>query len=170
MTNKKIFTVTLSVTIIHFILTSVIGHYIAVQVGTQMGKIVADGLIEAYEKSPQKSSQKSEEEATLIYQNMKSKSDNILAKWKVPMFLLSFPSKPITYPLVRKISRAWIYNPTLSHEISREQLKTRGMILDNIDNGINSLSFGLLIYLALTLINKYKLKHNKPLEKDTLKQ
>lgn len=33
MTNKKIITAALSVTIIHFLFTSVIGHYIAVQVG-----------------------------------------------------------------------------------------------------------------------------------------
>jgi len=61
MTDKKLFTIALSVTIIHFVLTSVVGHYIAVQVGTQVGHLVAEGLIEGYEKSPQ-NHQKSENE------------------------------------------------------------------------------------------------------------
>lgn len=62
----------LSVTVIHFILTSIVGYYIAVQIGTPMGQIVASGLKEA-----SKSSQAPDEEASKIYQNMKKKVDAI---------------------------------------------------------------------------------------------
>ncbi len=75
--SKKNIVVSLSVALIHFILTSVIGHYIAVQIGTQTASIVAGGLIEAYEKSPQ-NFQKSEEEAKIISRDMQNKSEGII--------------------------------------------------------------------------------------------
>ena len=50
MAHKKFITIALSIAIVHFILTSAVSHYIAVQVGSQIGHIVAAGLIEAGEK------------------------------------------------------------------------------------------------------------------------
>src|SRR4030042_3105328 len=101
MTNKKIITITLSLTIIHFVLTSLIGHYIAIQIGTQMGKIVADGLIEASDKNPAKA----EEEANRIHQNMKSKIDGINDNWKIPNVLISLPAKPLINALVKEMKQ-----------------------------------------------------------------
>ncbi len=62
MTNKKIIIITVSLTLIHFVLTSFIGHYISVQIGTEMGKMVSDGLIESTLNSA-----KSNGEASRIY-------------------------------------------------------------------------------------------------------
>ena len=56
LTKRKVFTVAVAVTAIHFVLTSAIVYYLSIQQGKQLGKIVADGLIEAYEKSSQESS------------------------------------------------------------------------------------------------------------------
>jgi hypothetical protein len=72
MTNKKIIIITISLTLIHFGLTSFIGHYISVQIGTEMGKIVSDSLIES-SLNPGKSN----DEATKIYQNIENRSDEI---------------------------------------------------------------------------------------------
>ena len=44
MTTKKIFSFSLAITIAHFALTLAIGHYLAVQVGPQMGQVVASGI------------------------------------------------------------------------------------------------------------------------------
>lgn len=154
----RIFVIALLITILHFILTSVIGHYIANQIGTQMGQIVAGGLIEANE-----SPQTSEEEAKRIYQNMKNKSNDIIESWKIPLILVSLPTKPIIYTLLKKFRRTWIYDPAISGDILREQFKKRAIIIDNIVNFINSLSLGLVVYLILRLYNHYKLKHNNKL-------
>jgi len=71
MNNTKIIVATLVVAIIHFLLTSLLGHYIAVQIGTEMGQIVGGGIMAASDES------KSEEEITRIYQDMKSKREDI---------------------------------------------------------------------------------------------
>lgn len=156
----RIFVIVLLITILHFILTSVIGHYIANQIGTQMGQIVAGGLIEANE-----SPQTSEEEVKRIYQNMKNKGNDIIESWKIPLILVSLPTKPIIYTLLKKFRRTWIYDPAISGDISREQFKRRVIIIDNIVNFINSLSLGLVVYLILRLYNHYKLKHNNKLQR-----
>lgn len=159
--THRLLTIVFSIIILHFIITSFIGHYISIQIGTQLGQTVGENIVEAFE-----SPDLSDEDANRIYQNMKNDSDNIIAKWKVPMVLLSLPSKPLTWPLYKKIIKIWLYDPLRSRTISLDQFKKRGMILGNINNGFNSLSFGLLVYLALIFINKYKSKHNKPLERD----
>ncbi len=153
MTNKKIFTVTLAVTIIHFTLTSVIGYYIAVQIGTQMGKIVADGLIEASGKK----TDKAEEEANRIYQNMKSKSDSINESWKIPYLLISLPAKPLITPFLREIKKGQL-NRFISKEISKEQFRTRWKMLDYAASCANSLSLGFIVYLILRIWKHYKIQ------------
>lgn len=147
--GKKIIVVVLSVTIIHFILTSVIGHYI----GTQIGKIVADGLIEASDKNPDKA----EEGANRIYQNMKSKSDGILESWKIPRLLISLPVKPLMTPLLQEMRKNQI-NKVVVNEITKEQFRTRGIITAYTANFLNSLSFGLLVYIIIRIFNQYKRK------------
>jgi len=150
-TNKKIISIALSVAIVHFILTSVIGHYIAVQIGTQMGKIVADSLIEASAKNPDKA----EEEANRIHQNMKSKIDGINDNWKIPNVLISLPAKPLINALVKEMKQNQM-NKYIAKEITREQFRTRGLITDYTANFVNSLCLGFLLYIGLKLSTKYR--------------
>jgi hypothetical protein len=152
----RLFTIALLITIVHFVLTSVIGHYIAIQIGTQMGQVVAGGLIDASEKRPQKSG----EEANRIYQNMKNKSNNITERWKIPLILMSLPANPLMAPCLKNIRKAWLFDRFLAKEISKEQFKPRGMLLDYAANFVNSLSFGLLLYIILRIFNYHKFKHN----------
>ena len=153
MTNKKIFVIALSVTIIHFVLTSVIGHYIAVQIGTQMGQVVASGLTDATEQSPQNS----EKKATELYQGMKNRSEDIIENWRMPLLLLSLPSKPLLNPFLKEIRKNQL-NRVISKEISKEQFYTRGRMLDYSTNFVNSLSLGLLVYLILRILKRYQMQ------------
>jgi hypothetical protein len=148
MTNKKIITISLLVTIIHFFLTSLIGHYIAVQVGSRIGKVVAEGLMNA-------SDNKSDAEATTIYQDMKKKSEEIDQAWKIPELIISLPAKPFINPLLKDIKQNQ-FNKLISKEISRDQFRTQGLFLHYAANFLNSLSFGFLIYIMLRTINYYK--------------
>jgi hypothetical protein len=149
--NIKAHAIFIVATIIHFILTSIVGHYAAIQIGSSTGQVVAKGLIEATENS-----MSSEKEVNEIYQDMKSRSDEVISRWKIPLFLISLPIKPFINPLLNKIRKAWIYEPVFSKKISKDQLKTRGKIIENVTNGLNSLAFGLLIYLAFRIRKKCK--------------
>lgn len=143
------------ITIFHFIFTSLVRYYIAIQVGLQTGHVVAEGLIEATEIPKFLEPEKDVNE---IYQNMKNKSNEILSKWKIPLLLISLPVKPVIQPFLNKIRKAWIYDPVISKKISKKQFKTRAIIIENIANGLNSLIFGLLIYLALKLFLEIRLR------------
>ena len=147
MTNKKIITITLSLTIIHFVLTSLIGHYIAVQIGTEIGQVVVGGLAATSDKT------KSEEEATTIFQNMKSQSNEIKAKWQIPELIISLPAKPLINALIKDMRQNQM-NKYIAKEITREQFKTRGLITDYTANLLNSMVLGLLVYIALKMINQ----------------
>lgn len=151
MTNKKIITITLSLTIIHFILTSLGGYYIAVQVGTKMGKIVADGLMEATDKNLDKA----EEEANRIHQNMKSKIDGINEDWKIPKLLVSLPAKPLINALLKELRQNQM-NKYIAKEITRGQFRTRGLIADYTANFVNSLCLGFLLYIGMKLSTRYR--------------
>ena len=141
--------VAVSIAILHLIITSIVGHYIAIQIGSSTGQLVAEGLKEATE-----SPKSSEKDANKIYQDMKNKSNEIISRWKIPLVLISLPLKPVISPLINKVRKTWVYDPVLYRKISKEQFKMRGIIIENITNGLNSLTFGLLIYLALKLFLK----------------
>jgi hypothetical protein len=100
MTNKKIIAITLSVAIMHFVVTSVIGHYIAVRIGSEMGGVVVGGLKEAIE-----SSKTTDDEAERIWRDMKTKGSDIVEKWRVPLLLLSLPVEPLLRPFLREITK-----------------------------------------------------------------
>lgn len=153
MRNKKIITAILTIAVIHFLLTSIIGFYIGVQLGTQMGQIVSGGLTGASDKNPDKS----EEEANRIYQNMKSKRDDILARWKLPLLLISLPAKPLMNPLLNEIGKKQL-NKVISQEVTKEQFQMRVNIIHYTANFLNSLSFGLLVYIMLRIFNQYRRK------------
>jgi hypothetical protein len=140
--THAIFIVVISITILHFLITSIVEHYIDVQIGLQIGQEVTEGLIKATEIP-----KSSVREADKIYQEMKDKSNNVLSKWKIPSFLISLPLKPIIYPLLEKIKKVWLYDPVFYKEISIEQFKIRGRIIRHITNALNSTAFGVLIYL-----------------------
>ena len=154
MTNRKIFAIVLSVTIIHFVLTSVVGHYVAAKIGTQVGQIVAEGLIESYKKSPQPSP-KSEREANKIYQDMKGKSEDVIENWKLPRLLVSLPLKPLLNPFLRNMMHARL-EMVISKEISKEQFYSRGIMIDYAVNFVNSFFVGFLVYVILRILKHYK--------------
>jgi len=152
----RIFIIALIIALAHFILTSVVGQYIAVQVGTQVGHGVAEGLIEAYGKSPQ-NLQKSEEEAKRISQDMKNKSEGITENWKLPLFLISLQIKTLINPFMKKIRDTRI-EMVLSREISKDQFYKWGIIIDWTANFINSFFVGFLVYVILRISRHYKIK------------
>lgn len=146
MTNKKIIIVTVSLTLIHFVLTSFIGHYISVQIGTEMGKVVSDGLIEA-RLSPGKSNN----EATRIYQNMEDKSDEINKSWRTLQILISLPARPLITPILKDVRKQQM-NKVIAKEKTFEQFRAQGLMIDYAVNLLNSLSLGLLIYVGLRFL------------------
>lgn len=149
MTNKKIISVVFIVVISHFLLTSLIGHYIAVQVGSQVGKIVAEGLIDASETK----SDNTEAEAKRSVQDMKAKSEAIKDKWKLPELIISLPAKPLITPLLRELGQKQMYK-VINKEISRDQFRTEVLITVYAVRLLNSLCLGLLLYITLKIINR----------------
>jgi hypothetical protein len=147
MNKKKIITVVLLVGVIHFVLTSVIEYYIAVQIGTQMGQVVIGGLEAVTDKS------ESKEEVTNIVDNMKGKSEEIKAKWTIEELIISMPAGPLMNPLLRDIRRNQ-FNKLITKEINRDQFVTQGLITDYTARLLNSILLGLLVYIALRIINR----------------
>jgi len=148
---NNIFLIVVSATILHFIFATIAGNYIARQVGSLAGDVISKGLIEASEEAGS-----SGKDANEIYRNMVAKNEAELSKWKIPSFLISLPIKPSLNPLIKKIRTAWINEPVHSGEISFEQVKKRGRTIDNIANGLNSISFGIIIYLIYGLMMKVR--------------
>jgi hypothetical protein len=154
--THRIFIITLVIAVAHFILTSVVGRYIAVQIGTQVGQLVAEGLIETYGISPQ-SVPKSEEEAKRVSQDMKNKRDYILGKWEIPSILISSPIKRLMNPFLKNIMEARM-KMVISKEISREQFYTRGFMIDYAATFVNSFCLGFLVYVILRMLRQYEMK------------
>ena len=140
-THRLLF-VTIMLTLMHFIVSSIYGHYIAEKVGAEMGHVVAQGLMKAYT-----SSDSSTETAADIYEGMKTQRNALYERWRIQFFILSLPSGPLMNPFWQSLRDKWIYSPLLSKEIFEDQSRTRGKIIDNLANMVNSISFGLIIYL-----------------------
>lgn len=153
MINKKMIGSILAVAIIHFLITSVIAFYIGIQIGNQVGLITARGLQEASGKTPYNSN----EDASNIYQKMIKESADVSESWKIPLFLISLPAKPIMNPILNTFGKRELNRVNL-HEITEEQFRTRLIITHYTANFLNSLSFGLLVYIMLILFNKYRRK------------
>jgi len=151
MKNKKIIIIAIIIAVGHFILTSVIGHYISVSIGTQMGNIVAGGLVEASEKN----SAKAEEDANRIYQNMKSKIDVINERWEITNLLISLPAKPLFSPLLKEMSKKQI-NKVITNEITHEQFRTQALMMYYSANFLNSLLLGFLLYIIMIVFNQHR--------------
>jgi hypothetical protein len=149
MTNKKIITISLSIAIIHFMLTSVIGHYISVKIGTEMGNIISASLIESSDLNRSKTT----EDATRISQNIEAKSVEIKKSWKTSQLLISLPVRPIITPLLKDIRERQV-NKVIAKEMTLEQFRAQGLIIDYAINLLNSLLLGSLIYVALRLLHR----------------
>jgi hypothetical protein len=154
--THRLLVIALLIALVHFLLTSIIGLYIAVQLGTQVGHVVAEGFVEAYKKSPQ-NLQKSEEEARRIDQSMKNKNENIIENWRVPLFLISLPTNPLMNPIRKNIYRTR-FRMVVSKEISRKQFYIWGIVIDCIAKFVNSLSVGFLVYMILRIWRIYRTK------------
>lgn len=140
--THRLLIVTILLTLLHFGVSSIYGHYIAEKVGKEMGHVVAQGLTTAYSGS-----ESSAETATDIYERMRTQSDEIYGRWKTHFFILSLPSGPLLNPFWHSVRNNWIYSPLLAHEISKDQFRIRVAIIDNLANAVNSFSFGLALYL-----------------------
>jgi hypothetical protein len=151
--TKKIFVVFLLIFLIHFLATSLIGQYIARQIGAQVGAVVAGGLIEASE-SDDISIAKSND----IYQDMKLKSEKVIAPWKTFSFLISLPIGPMTSYLEKQIFREYVLTPVLDRKISRKQMRFRAYMIGHLRNFINSFAFCGILYIALRIYESSKWK------------
>jgi hypothetical protein len=144
----RVFTVALLISLLHFIITSAVNHYIAMKVGSQVGQVVAGELIEASENR-----EASDDEANRIYGKMKSRGQGIIERWKIPLILISLPIKPLMNPFLKKIRETRMHM-VLTKEISREQFYTRGIIIDYTANFINSVVLGSIIYVTFRMLKK----------------
>jgi len=138
--------ITLLCTVLHFIASSIYGHYIAKQVGAEMGNVVAQGLSKTYT-----SSDSSTETEADIHKEMKREKDQIYKRWKIHFFILSLPSGPVMNSLWQAVRKNWIYAPLHAKEISSDECIFRGKIIDNLAGTVNSLSFGILLYILFRL-------------------
>ena len=132
-------------------LTSLIGHYIAVHIGTEMGQVIASGL--AY-PSKNNHPEQSEEESAEIYRKMMNRRGKLLDSWNVAELLISLPAKPLMDPLLKEV-RQHQTNKLIAKTIKKEQFRTRGLIIDYSANFLNSLSLGFLVYMALRILNRH---------------
>jgi len=153
-THRLLF-VTILLTLLHFGASSIYGQYIAEKAGAEMGHVVAQRLTKAYAGS-----ESSAETSADIYEGMKTQSDEIYERWKTHFFILSLPSGPLLNPFWQSVGNKWIYSPLLAKEISKDQFRIRGKVLDTLARAVNSLSFGLVLYLLLRLRTWRKQRHD----------
>lgn len=155
LTNRKIFTITLAVTAIHFVLTSAMGYYIAVHQGKEMGKIVTEGLAKILEARQKVTPQKAKEVAKRISQDqdMEKKIKELIRRWEIPTILISLPLKHFMKPLLQDLQEERM-KKVLSKEISLEQFYTQARIMSLAANLVNSFAFGLLIYAIIIIFNR----------------
>jgi hypothetical protein len=150
--NKKIITIALAIVILHFVLTSAAGYYIALRVGREMGKMVAEGLDEIWEVRQKGSPQKIQEAAQRIIQDIKVKREALLKKWEIPTIAVSLPVRYFLEPLLNEADRE-ATKKVLSKEITVEQFHKRERLMNLAVNLVNSLTLGLLVYAILIIIN-----------------
>ena len=135
------------VIVIHFTLTYFAGHYVAKEIGTQIGNIVAENSSEYYQSFNEKG-----------FKEMKEDANKAVNNWKTIYSVMNFPTAPLVNPLKAWAFHKFLFVPALAGDISREEFKARGAINDNFWAGINSMAFGLLIYVLIKLCHSYRLK------------
>ncbi len=150
--NKKNITIALVIVILHFVLTSAAGYYIALHVGKEMGKMVANGLAEIWQVRQKGSPEKTKEAAQRIIQDIKLKREALLKKWEIPTILVSLPIRYFLEPLLNEVDRETT-KKVLSKEITVEQFHRRERLMNVAVNLVNSLVLGLLVCVVLIIIN-----------------
>lgn len=151
MVKRRYLIIIVFIVVVHFIATSIIGHYIAMEIGTKMGNVVASGLSQSYE-----STNSSDTKAENIHKEMQRKSEEIFAPWKTISIIISLPAKPLTNTFWRCVAKRWVWSPALQKEISREQMIFRAYTVDYLETGVNSISFGILLYFILWVYYYFK--------------
>jgi hypothetical protein len=158
--NKKIFTIALAVTAVHFVLTLALDYYIAVQVRDQTEKIdkeLSDKIFKSPRNYPR---QKMKEEVKILSQKIKEKNEELGQRWKIPSFVMSLPiTRFISPPLHDFLKKR--FDKFLSKEISREQIRTEAILIVGAIYIANSFAFGLFIYAIIIIFNRQS-RHNKP--------
>ncbi|HEY3236499.1 MAG TPA: hypothetical protein VGJ84_17405 [Polyangiaceae bacterium] len=149
--SRKTITIALSIATAHFFLTSVAGYYVGAYVGGQVGEVVAKGLIEVMEHR----GEDAESFGPEVVRNMDNASEAILAPWKPFFAVIAFPAKPLLRPISSHFWRIRL-EALRAKEISREQFRTETILLDLALSLLNSLVFGLLVFVALV-----PLRHNR---------
>jgi hypothetical protein len=152
LTNKKIIKIALAIVILHFVLTSAAGYYIAVQQGRQLGKLIAEKLAEILEARQKESPQEAHELAQRITQDLKLKREELIKKWEIPTILVSLPARYFLEPLLNEFNLETT-KKFLSKEISLKQFRTRERLMSVAANLVNSFAIGLLVYAILIIIN-----------------
>ncbi len=147
MTHRRIVRVLLAVVAVHFVRTSAIGHNIAVRVGSNTGAAVARYLIDAYELN----AKGSEPTADDAYRDMKNSVEVSNEPFRLVFAILSLPTKSLIEPMFRPMTRRW-FEELLSDKLSRAQLRARLFALEIVENLVNSISLGLLLYLGLRMV------------------
>jgi len=140
--KRQYFIVIALIVVVHFVTTSIIVHYISKDIGTKVGQVVAEGIIESYESQEPSN-------ADNIYENMKHEADTMVIPWSTALYISTLPTGPFLEPFWKRISKEWIYTPTLANKLTGEQFKIRIYIVHYFSMGINSLAFGILLYLAV---------------------
>ena len=148
MQHKKILFIVFAITIIHFVFSLAIGHYLGSQIASQMGQVVAGGVLDI-------NKQKTEAETNDAYQKMKSNADELIGDWKITNCFLSLPIRFLLNPFFKKIQNVNL-NDAINNKISHEQFYARWQIVHYTAYFINSFSLGLLVYFVLWLSRRIK--------------
>ena len=143
----RILLVVFVIIFIHFAISYFVGNYVAKEMGTQMGNIVAESLFNYYHSPDEKA-----------FKDMKKDANSIVNHWKPIYSVMNFPTAPLINPLKEWVFQKYLIAPFLAGDISREQFKIRGAINDNFSPGINSIAFGLLIFLLIKLFQSCRLR------------
>ena len=105
----------LLITVVHFVASVITHDYISKQIGTQVGQIVAKGIVQSFD---------SEKESDEIYNDMVDEPESVMSRWNKANVLVSLPAGPVLNPLFQKINEEYLYR-ALSGELTRDQLSYR---------------------------------------------
>jgi len=142
--------IALLITVAHFALSSLLGHYVAYQVGGSAGENIARFITETYDSK----GAASEAELTERYRDMKKAIDATADRWQVTFVLLSLPIKFALEPMFRSVTRSW-YDQAFADGLSLPRLRFRIRTIIVVEDLLNSIALGLLAYLGLRMAQRF---------------
>ena len=148
--HRRIILIAVLVAAIHLMLTSVLGYYLAHEVGGSAGRNIARTLIDAHESN----TSASEVEAVERYGEMKKTIDATVDRWRLVSFLASLPVGFAIDAMAKPVTRYW-FAQALAHELSLPQWRVRMYALVAAEFLLNSGVLGLLVYLALRVVTRF---------------